>query len=287
MITLKSWPSGQDFCFMNKPGQIYRVINTLSIDVALGAVCCAAWFARGLNVQLRPYAFLALGLTVWIIYTADHLIDAAKINKEASTFRHRFHQRYFKILAACLLLAVVVDFGLLFFIRLKILYAGIGLFLIVIVYLLVNRWLSFLKEIMIAIVYCSGVLLPALSLRGTLLSITEFLWITCFFLTTLINLILFSVYDAQSDEADGNNSFVLTFGLPSTRKVLTLLFVLQFVMMVVLVALQLWITAGILLTMNAVLLLLFIKPLLFRSFEAYRLYGDVIFLFPVVLLIVG
>jgi 4-hydroxybenzoate polyprenyltransferase len=270
---------------MNNSLRVLRIINTLSIDVALGAVCCAAWFAKGFQAQLRPYAYITLGLTVWAIYTTDHLIDASKIKHDASTHRHRFHQKHFKVLIACLVLAVIADFVLLFFIKLKVLYAGLALFLIVVVYLSVNRWLSFVKEFVIAAVYCSGVLLPALVQKEAPLTVSDFLWIACFFFTTIINLILFSGYDIHSDRADSNNSFVLTFGEVSTRKVLIVLFSLQAVLIITLCGMSMWTAAAVMLAMNGTLLLLFSKPTLFGEFDVHRLYGDVIFMFPAVLLL--
>lgn len=287
MITLKSWPNGQDFCFMNPLIRLYRLINALSIDVALGAVCSAAWFAKGFDVQLRPYAFLALGLTVWIIYTADHLLDARKVAKEASTYRHRFHQQYFKILAVCLMIAVVIDFGFIFFVRVQILYAGLTLFSIVVLYLLVNRWLSFVKELVIAIVYCSGVLLPTLSLKSTGLSAGDYLWIVSFFLTALINLMVFSIYDFPSDKSDGYNSFVRTFGVRLTQQILSVFFLVQVGLAGMLAVHGFWNEATVLSVMNITLFLLFIKPSYFAKADLYRVVGDGVFLFPVVLLLVG
>ena len=271
---------------MNKVNRFYRLLNILSIDVALGSVCCAAWFAGYFEIELRAYAFLCLGLTVWIIYTADHLLDALKIKKEASTARHRFHQRYFKIITVCLLIAVVVDFSMLFFIRARILYTGITLSAIVILYLLVNPWLSFVKEFVIALVYSAGVLLPTLSLKGQLLTTLEFLWIISFFLTALINLILFSVYDSQADKHDGYNSFVLKFGTTQARRILIVLFSIQFLLLMVLVWNSMWSTAVMLLAMNSVLLLLFAKQADFSRYDTYRLCGDAVFLVPVVFMLV-
>lgn len=272
---------------MNPFIRLYRLINALSIDVALGAVCSAAWFAKGLDVQLRPYAFLALGLTVWIIYTADHLLDARKVAKEASTYRHRFHQQYFKILAVCLVIAVVIDFGFIFFVRVQILYAGLALFSIVVLYLLVNRWLSFVKELVIAIVYCSGVLLPALSLKSTGLSAGDYLWIVSFFLTALINLMVFSIYDFPSDKSDGYNSFVRTFGVRLTQQILSGFFLAQVGLTGMLAVHGFWNDATVLSVMNITLFLLFIKPSYFAKADLYRVVGDGVFLFPVVLLLVG
>jgi len=64
-------------------------------------VICASFFARLLDVAILPQGLISLGLTVWIIYTADHLLDAKKFkNKMRLTERHRFHQRHFKVITA-------------------------------------------------------------------------------------------------------------------------------------------------------------------------------------------
>src|SRR5689334_7150262 len=96
--------------------KFYRLLNILSVDVALGAVCCAAWFATLFEVTLRPHAFVVLGLTVWIIYTADHLLDAKRTEGVASTKRHRFHQQHFSFLVVVLILTVITDLVFVFFI---------------------------------------------------------------------------------------------------------------------------------------------------------------------------
>ena len=62
--------------------RFYQYINILSLDIAAGAVISAVFFAQIFNVQIKPYGLLALGLTVWIIYTVDHLRDAKKIKHQ-------------------------------------------------------------------------------------------------------------------------------------------------------------------------------------------------------------
>src|SRR5688572_9142526 len=98
------------------PGLIrfYRLMNILSIDVVAGATVSALFFAKIFDVQVRPFGLLALGVTVWAIYTLDHLRDAKKIRHEASTERHRFHQRHFKVLTVLLCAAVLIDIVLVF-----------------------------------------------------------------------------------------------------------------------------------------------------------------------------
>jgi hypothetical protein len=87
----------------------YRLLNILSIDIAVGAVICALYFSKIFEVEVRPYGLAALALTVWVIYTADHLRDARNILKRASSERHAFHQSHFGILLVLLICAVVAD----------------------------------------------------------------------------------------------------------------------------------------------------------------------------------
>ena len=60
---------------MSKILRLCQTLNILSIDIAAGAVICCAFFADILGVSVLPYGFITLGLTVWIIYTVDHLLD--------------------------------------------------------------------------------------------------------------------------------------------------------------------------------------------------------------------
>src|SRR6187431_1308602 len=95
----------------------YRFINLLSIDVALGAVCSALFFARLLSVRILPFGLITLGLSVWIIYSVDHLLDARKLKSKASTMRHRFHQEHSRSITIMVLIATIVNAVLIFFIR--------------------------------------------------------------------------------------------------------------------------------------------------------------------------
>src|SRR5260221_9904362 len=124
---------------MKKILATYRIINILSLDVAAGAVVSASFFARIFNVTILPQGLISLGLTVWIIYTADHLLDAKKLKQAASTERHRFHQQHFNILSVAMLLAMLVDFTQIYFIRNVVFRAGLWLSFIVAIYFLVQH----------------------------------------------------------------------------------------------------------------------------------------------------
>lgn len=271
---------------MDKLIRFYRLLNILSIDVALGAVCCSAWFAHYFQVQLRVYALICLGLTVWIIYSADHLLDARKVRGEASTLRHRFHQQHFTELAIVLLIAGLIDFSLLFFIRAQVLHAGILLIGIVGVYLLMSRWLSYLKEIAVAGLYCGGVLLPALSLNQSAITTPELFVMLCFFLTALINVIMFAWFDHALDVQDGNHSFSTKFGQHFTRKLLIGLFIVQLILLAILFGIKCYFPFLVFGCMNGVLFLILAWSTNLRRLEYYRLPGDAVFLIPGMFLLI-
>lgn len=271
---------------MTKLNRFYRLLNILSIDVVLGAVCCAAWFADYFEVELRIYALICLGLTVWVIYTADHLLDAIKVKGEASTLRHKFHQEHFKELVTVLTVTCVIDFVLLFFLRTQVLHAGIFLICIVVVYLLLSRWLMYLKEIAVAVLYCGGVLLPALSLKESDIIGTDLFVLLSFFLTALINVIMFAWFDHALDIRDGNNSFSTKFGKDFTTKLLILLFVLQVVFLAILLINMSILSFVVFGSMNGILYILFLRADHFNRAEYYRLLGDAVFLIPALFLLV-
>jgi 4-hydroxybenzoate polyprenyltransferase len=258
--------------------KLYRYINVLSIDVALGAVCSAHFFAWILELTLRAYAFIALGLTVWIIYTIDHLLDAGSTYTTASTHRHRFHQKYYSALWYWVVLAIAADGVTLFFIRKPILAGGIALALIVGVYLWWLRHLPLLKELFIAGLYTAGVLLPANMVSDVTFDRMPWVLIIQFGLTAFINLLLFSWFDYANDLKDGHFSFATTLGERLTWKIIMVLFTVVF-------ALSLWAiplkASYLLVAMNLVLLIMFLRREFFCEADRFRVLGDAIFYIPV------
>jgi hypothetical protein len=263
--------------------QLYRYCNYLSLDVACGAMICAAFFARILHVELRPYGLASLGLTVWIIYTTDHLLDAKRLNREASSQRHRFHQINFKQLLAALLVAVVVDLLLVFFVRKPLLNWGMKLSVVVLFYLLFQRRLIVFKELVVSLLYSVGIFLPALSLTMRTISASEIILIAIFTQTAFINLVLFSWYDWKQDLMDRQFSLVTCLGRSLVRNILMVLFSLQTVLLVGLMLISSYqIEAVILVAMNLPLLVLFIFPEKFSKDNQYRIIGDIVFIIPAI-----
>lgn len=250
--------------------------------MAAGAVICALFFAKIVSVSILPYGLISLGLTVWIIYTTDHLIDARKIQQPAATERHRFHQQHFKILLTLLIGSVMIDCTQLFFIRKIVFVQGLGLASIIAIYFLLQRYLRFLKEVIGALLYSGGVLLIPLSLKNGDLNSAQLFLIAQFVITALINLLLFSWFDKTQDEIDRHSSFATTMGDSSTQMVLKILFLIQAILFLVQFVIFDLKFAIILVLMNALLFLVFIRKNYFKEEDRYRFLGDAVFLLPLI-----
>jgi len=265
---------------------LYKLINILSLDVAAGAMICSSFFARITTVEILPQGLASLGLTVWIIYTADHLLDAMKLKHEAATERHRFHQRHFKLLAFLLVMVILVDLTQIYFIRSIVFVSGLGLTFFVGVYFIIQRQVAFLKEFLGTLLYTGGVLLIPYSLNNQW-NLQVILLIVQFGIIVWINLLLFSWIDKPKDEKDKHRSFATIFGLSFTKGILVSLFGV----VAILSAFQFVLfssglkATGIVTLMAAVLLIIFLRKDYFEKEDRYRFLGDAIFLLPIFYLI--
>ena len=266
--------------------RFYQYLNILSLDITTGAIVCALFFAKIFEVQVKPYGLVALGLTVWIIYTADHLRDAKKIKHSASTKRHRFHQQYFSVLVCFLCAALFLDLVTIFFIRRQVFEWGLILATIVVFYLIVQQYLRFLKEFFIAALYTWGVLLLSITITPITINTEHRLLIVVFGLIAWTNLVLYSWFDQVFDQQDEQNSFVTILGKRTTHFFLYGLFGASF--LIAAIQVTVFTTSApilILSTMNIILFLLFTFRNAFVNDDLYRLIGDAVFLIPAIFLI--
>ncbi|QDT04589.1 hypothetical protein K227x_29810 [Rubripirellula lacrimiformis] len=88
-----------------------RWINALSIDAVAVGIVWQAIFAcafRGSPPSLIEST--TLGLTLWLIYTADHLLDATRLDiHQPRTFRHHIHHQYRHVLVVVWMVFTVID----------------------------------------------------------------------------------------------------------------------------------------------------------------------------------
>jgi len=250
----------------------------LSIDVVVGAVLSALFFCKIFQVTPRLAGLLALALTVWVIYTVDRLLDVRKKPADALD-RHQFHQRHYRSLWASCAVITLLLIVLIFFLRLEVLKGGVVLSVIVMIYILVQRRLKFVKELAVAFFYTCGVLLLVWSLKDHT-AISHYLVVIPFFIIALINLILFSWFEKETDEKNLQHSFVTHFGRDNSGKVLLLLFVIGTVFSLLVMWMGYYFESGIYLTMVFTLLMIYCFPRYFHVHERYRLWGDAVFLLP-------
>jgi hypothetical protein len=207
---------------MNKLLQRYRILNTLSIDVVVASICCALFFAKFFQTNIDLLKLIVLGLTVWVIYTVDHLGDALKVKGHTKTIRHEFHWVYFKPI---LIFVVVVSFLNLFFLiflPLELIKRGCILGAIAFFYLIFSSRLLFLKEFAAALLYVSGILLPVFDNVSP--GKTDVLIILQFYSLVLMNLILFSWFDHDHDKGQKTRSFATFYGRKKASAVIIFLF---------------------------------------------------------------
>jgi len=256
---------------------LYSRLNVLSLDVAAGAVCSSLFFAKLLDVNILPYGLLSLAMSVWIIYTIDHLLDAKKIVAPASTERHRFHQRNFKALCWIVSLAVVINVVVIMFVRPAVLKGGVILIICCGLYLLAHRFVRFPKELLVAVLYTAGVILPSLSVTTRPVDQLPFVAIVQFMLTALLNLIIFSWYDRHRDKADGSSSIVLLLG---ETKSMFLIRIIPLVNIALSVFGNEFFPVVIIVAMNLILVFVFIGRSVLLKDDRFRLIGDAVFLLP-------
>lgn len=259
--------------------KFYHYINVLSLDVVAGAVIGCLFFAGIFEVSVSFFSLAALALTVWIIYTLDHLRDAMFISQMASTDRHRFHQEYFRRITAMLLLIVLVDLVLIWFVPERVLVAGVALSIMIAIYLGLQRYLKFLKEFFVAGLYTAGILLPSIIYVMYDLHPIDLLLPAMYFVLAWMNLLLFSLIDFSEDQKHRQYSFVTCFGPASTRYTILTLGLLN-------LATGVWLLhydanlAVILIAMNFLLLTILFFQEYFVANNYYRIAGDAVFFIP-------
>ncbi len=272
--------------------RIEKAAQALSLDVALGAVCCSAMFCRLLGLTPLPWLQLwTLGGTVLLIYTADHQADVYRMPVPPLTDRHRFHWRYRRLLrplagvlgiglagAALRLPTVVLVYGLL-------LAGAVGAYLLVVSRLPEargRRW--FHKEILVAVLYTAGVW-GSVAVRAVSLPPFARLAGVIFGLLALQNLLLFSYLEWEEDVSQGQRSLARSLGPGRVRLAMRLLSVGLVGLLAAGWGLAgggtgraVWLTLA---TMTGVLGALCAFPAAFRPNHRYRLLGDGVFLLAV------
>jgi 4-hydroxybenzoate polyprenyltransferase len=266
---------------MREVAKLYRLFNVLSLDVAAGAVVGALFIAKIYDVIPSITSLISLGITVWIIYTIDRLLDVRDAKGEVASERHRFHKRNQKGLLQWLLFMMMMDFVLIFFIPTLIMKRGILLAVIVLIYILLRRQLYFLKELFVALLYTAGIAIP--SMPENQVSVEASLPLLALFLIALLNLIIFSWYERENDRNEKQDSLATIVNEMAIRFILVCLFIIALSISgyLILYSAESFLPQVFFL-MIAILFLIVWQKRFFDRNDYYRLLGDSIFLLPLI-----
>jgi len=277
----------------NKISGIVKLFKILSLDIVLGACVGTLFIANYLQIKLPLTGLFVLALTVWLIYTFDHLLDAQKISHQAHTARHLFHQKHFFKLILCWVIVFVINFLMTFTLPLTTIIWGVILIGIVVVYFIITnvfkKSYAFLKEPMAALIYTSGVFLGPISVYKEILSNEVYVLFCQYTLVAMINLMVFSTFDKNIDDIDGHPSLIKFLGRGHSTKLIWSFGIIF--MLITISGLYFYhdykpfvIMQSILILMTLTLLFILVRKSFFEENERYRLFGDAVFLYPIIII---
>lgn len=273
--------------------RMYTLLQWLSLDVVLGALFSGMMVAQLLALEMPAYWYWVLPLSVWVIYTTDHLMDARRLKDAAHTPRHLFHYRNFRLLGA--FWAIGLGLCLLyvpFLIDAQMFRFGIGMGVLVLghlalVWLIGDRIAWFLhKELGVALIYCAGIWGAPMVMYSNPIPIWCWILVGQFFLLAFLNLMLFSLYEWESDTLDQHTSFVRGIGRKAAKRLCWSIGVLIIILGIWLIAFNPAVNWPLIQLVYALmlggLLWLLVDEDRFRFAERYRLLGDGVFLLPII-----
>ena len=165
------------------------------------------------DISMPQIWYLALPLSTWAIYLADHLIDVYRNKNDYPTPRHQFIKKYFRqIILLVILISIIDAFVLIKEFNLLMFLSGIPLLLLVILHFIlvrINPQIKSLinnKEFAVSGIYASGIYLSPLFVlyadgKDVIALVICFL---IFFGITFINLLMISIIEFDYDKQMGN-----------------------------------------------------------------------------------
>jgi len=276
---------------------LIQKLSILSLDVVLGSLAGGIFVSRILNTLPGFVWWIVLPVSVWILYTIDHLIDAFKLKYNAHTLRHLFHYYYSKqIIFSVALLSFINIIVIILLLEKQIIYFGLvaGGFSIVyllFVYFLQNIKSVFLqKEFFVGLIYTVGIWGGPAALVGYNLSSAQIVFMIVFFLIAFSDILIFSLYEEETDRIDKHNSFVVNFGSKPTTALIYILITIAFVLCISQIILESRVeyifASKIFMLMGMVLVVLTSYPAKFRKDDLYRFIGEMVFWLPVLALLI-
>ncbi len=268
------------------------LFQVLSLDVVGGALAGGVFAVKFLQVKPNPWWWPVLALSVWAVYTADHLVDGFSQKNNAAIFRHRFHYRYRHFFIVALGVAAFVAVALVWiFMDRHILLWGMLLGVGALVYLLLiagvhKSGFYFHKEFFISLFYVAGIWLAPVFWYGIRLSTVQMATLVIFVLLAWAEGLAMALFEQKADQADQMGSFSTYYGTSFTKvfsgTLLSVALTAALFLLWYFPALQ---TAYLVLSAMAVALLaVLLFSHYFQKGQRYRLMGEFSFWLPFLLL---
>lgn len=184
---------------------VFSYAEILSIDICIGVIGSGALAATFLHAKMRLVWWLILPAAVWVIYTADHLLDAKKIGKEIVNARHKFHREHFTLLATLAsIVAVCCLIAAPLYLSDIVLQGGLLLCLLAALHLALAFWgkIRIGKEISVAVIYSLGVWFGPYLRRECSVSWLHITGFGLFILAALLNLFMNSIMEYEMDKRE-------------------------------------------------------------------------------------
>jgi len=267
--------------------KIYRYFHFLSLDIVLGALASSCFAARLFAVDPGWVWWITLALTVWLLYTGDHMLDAWRNRKKIERELHAFMNKNRRSLIWSMTLVTVVDMLLIFnlldqeVMKYALVLAGLVLLFYAMRHVFrKNRVLFIPGEFFVLLIYMAGTWLGPLSAAENGFVPSQGLIALIFAGVLLMNLGVISLYDMKLDNRLGIGSLANALGQKRTRRVLIgtsiAIYLVSLLQFLVFEMDRYFKYALILAGMTTILLLVLLYPSRFRRMDYYRLAADAV-----------
>ena len=269
--------------------KIYQYFHLLQFDIAFGAVGISIWFARLENIQYDYLIPTLLGLTVWLIYTFDHLLDAYRYRHQIKGGRYEYFLKHWKVLIIICSLIAIPSFFVALQLSKQLWQVGITLSMVVSVYLFLAHFARskfyLLKELFVDIIYTGGVLIANIAEKGFRHNSLAIFWV---FAVVFCVLLIYSILEREDDARMKMPSITKQLGLKQITNIHDLFLSAAFMSWLLLSYAYsfdwLWLLP------SSIMMIMFlqfrIKAPYFYRMGTHRNYGELIFVIPCIVLII-
>lgn len=276
---------------------VLRNFQLLSLDVVAGVLAMAIFATKLLQVNPNKWWWFVLALSVWSIYTSDHLIDGFSKKNHAVIRRHQIHYLFHVPLIIAITLSASAAIILTFlFLNKTIIIIGsvIGFFTILyltLVFFSKKLHYYFHKEFFISLFYVIGIWFTPVSIYSSHLSPFHWLTIVSMILLVWYEGIVISTFEIEKDIKDEHNSFAVKFKKNNIKSFLILLIVTVGLAQIILFMLAKnrieFFSVLIETVMTLALFSMSSFPGFFKKHEYYKTFGELIFWLPGLLYLIN